>query len=213
MSAARSVALALALALAGSAVAAAQDVPERRVGVDWRGGAPRVHFSAVDLVDASVRRKLASGLPQSLVMRVFAYRTSGAPVAVTARQCRVTFDLWEEVYRVEYRDADADVDESYDDVQQVLQRCLVSERSAVGSPRDYAGLASENVYFAVLIELNPLSPDTVRRLRRWLSRPAGGGRIGGEAFFGSFVSLFVNRQIGSAERSLRFRSQLVRVRR
>ena len=33
---------------------------------------------------------------------------------------------------------------------------------------------------------------------------------GGEAFFGSFVSLFVNRRIGSAERVLRFRSQTVR---
>jgi hypothetical protein len=31
------------------------------------------------------------------------------------------------------------------------------------------------------------------------------------AFFGSFVSLFVNQSIGAAERSIRFRSQALRV--
>lgn len=209
----RVVAALLFVASLWGGVASAQEVPERRVGVQWEGGAPRVHFSAVDLADARVRRKLSSGLPQTLVMRVFGYRTSGAPVAVAVRSCRVTFDLWEEVYRVELRDARRDRDESHRDLDAVLRRCLVADRLAVGTRSDYARLSDENVYFAVLVELNPLSPDTVRRLRRWLARPAGGGRIGGEAFFGSFVSLFVNRQIGSAERTRRFRSQLVRVRR
>jgi hypothetical protein len=197
--------------LATAAVAFAQDVPERRMGVQWRDGVPRVHFSAVDLVDRALRRKLESGLPQTLVMRIYAYRESGRPLAVAPRHCRVTYDLWEEVYRVELRDARRDRNESYGTLEAVLRRCLVADRVPVGRARDYAGAAGERIYFAVLLELNPLSPDTVHRLRRWLARPAGGGRVGGDAFFGSFVSLFVNRRIGSAERSLRFRSQAVRV--
>lgn len=192
-------------------MAAAQDVPERRIGVHWQAGVPRVHFSAIDLADRSLRSKLESGLPQTLVMRIYAYREDGQPLVVILRHCRVTYDLWDEVYRLEIRDRSRDRNESYGNADAVLRRCLVAEHSPVGRPDDYAGARGEHIYFAVLLELNPLSPDTVHRLRRWLARPAGGGRIGSDAFFGSFVSLFVNHRIGAAERSLRFQTQRVRV--
>ncbi|MGE0784938.1 MAG: hypothetical protein AB7S26_04555 [Sandaracinaceae bacterium] len=200
-----------AILVPGALVAAQENIPERTMGVRWEDGAPSVHYSAADLIDASARRKLASGLPQTLVVRTYAYRTGGAPITFAARTCRVTFDLWEEVYRVEVREPGVDGDETHGSIEDVLARCLVSQHVPIGAAGDYEGLIGQSIYFAVLIELNPLSPDTVRRLRRWLARPAGGGRIGGEAFFGSFVSLFVNRQIGAAERTLRFRSQEVRV--
>lgn len=189
----------------------AQEVPERRLGVHFEAGSPRLDFSAIDLADRSVREKLRSGLAQQLVLRIYAYAAGRDPIAVSVRSCRVTFDLWEEVYRVELHDVRGDRNESHSSLRGVLQRCLRAERVRVGRASDYAALAGEEVYFAVLVELNPLSPDTVHRLRRWLSRPAGGGRVGGEAFFGSFVSLFVNRQIGAAERTRRFRSQRVTV--
>lgn len=198
--------------LAFASFAGAQDVPQRRLGVHWRDGVPELHFSAVDLADAGVRRKLDSGLPETLIMRIYAYRESGEPIAVAARSCRVRFDVWEERYDVEVRDSRQDRDESFPSSDEVLSRCLVADRIPVGSASDYRAFRGESIHFGVIIELNPLSPDTVQRLRRWLSRPAGGGRIGGEAFFGSFVSLFVNRRIGSAERSRRFRSQAIRVR-
>lgn len=201
-----------AIVLFGSrAHAQDESIAERTIGVHWRGGAPYVAFSAADLADRSVREKLESGLPQTLLMRVYAYRHDGHPIALGARSCRVVYDLWEEVYRVQVEEAGVDRVESFDSIRAVLNRCLVADRFRVGTAADYAEHAGQSVYFATLIELNPLSPDTVHRLRRWLARPAGGRVGGGEAFFGSFVSLFVNRRIGSAERTLRFRSQLVRV--
>jgi hypothetical protein len=49
----------------------------------------------------------------------------------------------------------------------------------------------------------------VEQMRRWVSRPAGSTGIGpGDALFGSFVGLFV-RQIGTADRTLRFRTQAI----
>jgi hypothetical protein len=46
-------------------------------------------------------------------------------------------------------------------------------------------------------------------LRKWVSRPAGSTGIGpGDALFGSFVGLFV-RQIGTADKTLRFRTQAI----
>lgn len=207
----RRLALALASAVLVLASAAyAQDVPTRRIGVEWRGGVPRVHFSAVDVVDRSLRQRLDDGLAQTLVMRVYAYRANGQPLAVTARTCRVTYDIWQRSYRVEIQDPGRDRTETFGTIDAVLSRCLVARRISVGRRADYAGARDENIYFAVIVEHNPLSPATLNRLRRWLARPAGGGRVGGEAFFGSFVSLFVNRRIGNAERTLRFRSQTVR---
>ena len=189
---------------------AQDDVPRRRVGVEWVDGVPTLHFSAVDLADAAVRDALEGGLWQTLVMRIYAYRGS-EPIAVTARSCRVRYDLWPQTFDVEVRDARFDRDETVDSIQGVLQRCLVADRVPVGRAEDYAPVLSERIRFAVVIELNPLSPETLQRLRRWLSRPAGGGRAGGQAFYGSFVGLFVNRSIGAAERTLKFRSQPVEV--
>ncbi len=198
--------------LAGPLLASAQDsVPERRFGVRWSEGAPTVHFSAVDLVDEALRDELESGAWQRLVMRVYAYGEDGRPLAVAVRSCRIKWDVWPQVYVVQFRSSRLDRDETYRTLDDVLSRCLVSRRVPVGDARDFRAHRGESLYFAALIELNPLSPAQIHRLRRWLSRPAGGGRLGGEAFFGSFVSLFVNRRIGSAQRSLRFRSQSLRV--
>jgi hypothetical protein len=196
----------------GIAPARAQgSVPERRLGVNWRDGVPRVDFSAVDLADRALREELDSGTPQTLAMRVYAFRGNGVPITARARQCRVTLDLWERVYRVEIQDSRGDRSASFETLDETLRHCLIARRMAVGRASDYAAHRGETIYFAVILELNPLSPDTVHRLRRWLSRPAAGGRLGGDAFFGSFVSLFVNRRIGSAERTLTFHSQRLRV--
>ncbi|MCB9595582.1 MAG: hypothetical protein H6719_22870 [Sandaracinaceae bacterium] len=201
----------LALWLVPAAASAQGSIPERRFGVQWREGVPSVHFSAVDLADESLRERLESGIWERLVMRIYAYRANGDPIAVSVRSCRIQWDVWPQEYVVQYRSSDADRDETHASLDAVLSRCLVADRVAVGQARDYASLHGERIYFAALIELNPLTPAQIHRLRRWLSQPAGGGRIGGEAFFGSFVSLFVNRRIGSAERTLRFRSQRVAV--
>lgn len=202
----------VAAGLALSIPALAQDeLPERRIGVEWVNGAPTVHFSAVDLADQAVRETLEGGLWQTLVMRIYAFRGDDDPIAIAARSCRVRHDPWPQVFYLELRDPEGDRDETLDSLDAVLRRCLVADRVTVGSAADYADLRGASVRFAILIELNPLSPETLQRLRRWLSRPAGGGRAGGRAFFGSFVSLFVNRSIGAAERTLRFRSQRVRV--
>lgn len=198
------------LATLWSAAAAAQAVPQRSVEVRWDSGAPQVSFSAVDLADDTVRRAINSGRRRTLLMRVYAYSESGQPIAVEVRACHVTYDIWQERYHVEYRSSRADEDEVFESAEEVIERCLSVRRAAIGSASDYRAHQGQRIYFGVLLEVNPIDPATVQRLRRWLSQPAGGGRVGNQAFFGSMVSLFVNRRIGSAERTARFRSQSVR---
>ncbi len=174
---------------------------ERRVGARFVEGVPRLDVSVADFAsDAETRRKLTSGLPQTLQFRAYAY-TSGRdePVAVAARSCRVAYDLWEERFRVQIASEAGDRTVSLGTLEEVVSHCLVAEHLPVGRASDWAPLHGRRAYFAVAVELNPLTPDTVQRIRRWLARPQRGA-VDSDSFFGSFVSLFVNRGIGAAER-------------
>lgn len=200
-------ALALTLAVLASSDAAAQDqIARRAMTVRFEDGVARVGAHASDLADAELVRALQRGLPQRLVTRVYAYRgAGGTPVAVGVRACRVTQHPWTRAYRVELQTATTDRTETLRTTEAVLEACLDLDALPIGRARDWSAARGERVWFAVVIELNPLSPDTVHRIRQWLAQPDGAG-VGGDAFFGSFVSLFVNRRIGEADRVFRFRS-------
>jgi hypothetical protein len=192
--------------LDASAVRGEPAVPTRPVLVQWAGQLPRLSFSADDFVSATVAEKLGSGLPQRIVTRVYAYPEGGQqPITVTVLSCRVVYDLWEGVYRVQEQTASADRSRTVPDLKAVVQTCLNVRVMALGDDATFTRHRGKPIYFGALVELNPLSPDTVQRIRRWLSK-SGGGQLRGDAFFGSFVSIFVSRRMGSAEHTLAFRS-------
>ncbi len=198
-------ALCFALALTPAA-RADPSVAVRTIAVNWLGHVPLVSFTANDFVTPNVAEKLGSGLPQRVVTRVYAYTERGEqPLTISALSCRVVYDLWEGVYRVQQQTETSDRSQTVPDLPGVVRACLDVRSLALGDPETFAHYRGQRVYFAALIELNPLSPDTVQRIRRWLSK-SGGEQLRGDAFFGSFVSIFVSRRMGSAEFSLAFRS-------
>ena len=186
-------------------------VPVRSMNVAWSGARPQVSFSARDFLTRGVEKKLKSGLPQRIVTRVYAYRDKvEKPISAAVSSCRVVYDLWEGVYRVQLSTAARDESRSAKTVAQVAALCLDIDRLALGNSGLFERHRGKPIYFAAIVELNPLSPDTVQRIRRWLSRSGGGG-LEGDAFFGSFVSIFVSRRMGSAERTITFRSRVLNV--
>jgi hypothetical protein len=199
--------LAVGLVAVVVAVASAQDLPRRPVAVAFDEHAvPRVDVEASDLADAEMRRALDRGLPQTLLTRVYAHPSDGsAPVAIAFQSCAVAFDVWELTYRVRIQTASSDETETIASIDRVVDACLDLRALRIGQPRDWVALGDRSWWVEVVVELNPVSPETVHRIRRWLSRPDGAG-VEGDAFFGSFVSLFVTRRIGEAERTLRYRS-------
>lgn len=202
----RLVAIFFAVLALGAAVAVAQPIPVRRIGVNWVNGVPRVSFSARDIVSRDVRRKLDSGPRQTMVMRIYGYRERGGrQIALTAITCVIVHDVWERNYRLQRQTVASDRTERVATLEGVLRRCLVVSNHPVGTANEWRAHRGQSVYFAALIEFNPMSRQTVQRIRRWLSQPAG-VRPEGEAFFGSFVGVFINRGIGEAERTLRLRS-------
>ncbi len=179
----------------------------RPMGLKWKGTGPLLSFSALDFSDQKVRRELLSGLPQTIALRVYAYRdVASRPLAVWARSCRVVYDLWEEVFQVQLTTHQGARSLSLKSLDAVQNACLSIQSVPIGGAGDFKPHRRKRVYFAIIIEFNPLSDGTVEKIRRWLARSGQGGPLRGEAFFGSFVSIFVNRRIGSAERVLRVRS-------
>ena len=199
--------LALVLAMQPPLALSQAAIAQRALGVWWKNGTPHLSFSARDLATPALSKKLTSGLPQTLLMRVYAYADrSREPVAVSVVSCRVAYDLWEEVFRVQLQTDQHDRSLVARSLAEVQEHCLVMRNHPIGTADNYSSLHGRSVYFAVSVEQNPISRDTVERIRRWLSRPTAGGSVGGDAFFGSFVSIFVNRRIGNAERVVQFRS-------
>lgn len=182
-------------------------IQTRRMGLFQNGDVAQLSYSARDLINTDAQKKLDSGLPQRMVVQHFVYaRGRAEPVAISGHSCRVVFDLWQALYRVEYEAFGvAPVAYTYKTRVEVLQRCLVMQAAPILLGAELHGISQ--IYVASLIELNPLSSTTVARIRRWLARPRGDFTGEGKSFFGSFVSLFVNDRIGAAERVLRLRSQ------
>jgi hypothetical protein len=199
--------LAIGLFLLASVALAEATVNTRRMGVQLVRGGVTITYSAADLLQKGALTKLDSGLPQRMVAQHFVYEAGrSVPLAVGGHSCKIVYDLWQGVYRVEYEQLGrAPVALAFRSKAEVLERCLIMRNFPIG---DAAAIEhKKKIYVGSLIELNPLSNSTVARIRRWLSRPRGEYNVESKSFFGSFVSLFVNDRIGNAERVLRLRSQ------
>lgn len=197
--------------------AAAAKLPARQANYAWDKTLLRASFSYRDVVDAPLTSKLSSGLPTVIAMRAYVFADGqDAPVALSVRTCRIVYDLWDEVYRIKItgtvvRDATGasesapERDTAAVSTDGVLRQCAeardlpIADKSQlkIGTP----------YYLGVIVDVNPVSPEMLEQMRRWVSRPTGSTNIApGDALFGSFVGLFV-RNIGTSDRTLKFRTQ------
>jgi hypothetical protein len=178
----------------------------RQANYAWDKDLLRASFSYRDVMaDPDLVKKLSSGLPMVVAMRAYVYRRGDdTPVALTARVCRVVYDLWDEVYRVHVSEPERERDQAA-----VLDGVLRLCTEARDLPVVRRGLLTpgERYFLGVAVDVNPVSPEMVEQMRRWMSRPTGNTGIGaGDALFGGFVQLFV-RQIATSDKTLTFRTQ------
>ncbi len=213
----------LALAVFGANAAWAQQptappptpdkLPSRRANFSWdpKGSILRASYSYRDVVDEDVQRKLQSGLPTVIVMRAYLYPESSptSAVAGTVKSCRIAFDIWDEVYRLQISQPGGETTSVAVNLEGVLRRCAEARDMPVG---EKGLLAPGTSYFlTAIVEVNPISKEMLEKIRRWVSRPPGSANATpGDSLFGSFVGLFVAR-VGQAERTLSFRTQAVAV--
>jgi hypothetical protein len=202
----------LALLAAPTATAHAEDDRPEIQRMRFAETATDLTFSTLSpggigkLFDTTAYEALGSGIPSTVVIRIqIALRDTDTPVAEQLIQRSVVYDVWDEIYtlrldqpggrrtlKVKQRAEALKWLTALDDVP-------VARLSAV--PIDQVFLLK------MVVELNPVSKQTLAEVRRWLSQGNGGGLDRGGAFFGSFVSVFYNPKIAEADRVLRIRSQ------
>lgn len=201
--------MALLAVLAVALPAAAAVPPTRQTGLHFpKDGWLRISVGVQDIIPPGYGERLTSGFATSVLIRVAVFRADGgAPVAQAFRHSQIVYDLWEEKFRVTQLDgggAPRDLPASG------LPEALALATTLVMFPVAEVGRLEAGVAYRLSFraDLNPLNPDAVAEVRRWLVRPPAQGRLGpGDTFFGSFVSIFVNPNIEDSERRIEFLSQ------
>ncbi len=182
-------------------------VQQRKVELATHKGWILMSVGFRDVVNAKVRQKLMSGLPTTIATRAYVFPddTLRKPLALSAQTCKVVFDLWDEVFRIELIQGGKRKKTVAVNVEGVMRNCTEMRRLPLLS---LDLLQPHGDYFvAVMVEVNPLSKEMLAKIKRWVSRPNGAGAVGpGDSLFGSFVGLFITK-VPEADRSLTFRSQ------
>jgi hypothetical protein len=158
------------------------------------------------LFDTTAYEALSTGIPSSVVIRIqITPQNSDEPVAEQLIQRSVVYDVWDEIYtlRLDQPGGRKTIKLKYR--AEALKWLTAIDDLPVAR---LAVLPINQVFMLkMVVELNPVSKETLAEVRRWLSQGNGGGLDRGGAFFGSFVSVFYNPKIADADRVLRIRSQ------
>lgn len=186
----------------------AQDrsVALRRLKVAERGPNLVVSGSFTDVFDEERASELSSGVATTLLIRAYVYREGrAAPVVFSAASVRVVYDLWEEVYLLQVRDARGEANFRRGTRADALKDATALDEFPVALLSEIPEGVNHSVAFVV--EVNPVSAELLTEVRRWLSRPRERNVALSASFFGSFVSVFMNPKLDEADRTLRFKSQ------
>jgi hypothetical protein len=209
---ARLAALAIALYLGvPSQPAHATALPTRQTGLAQLGNILTVSVGIPDLFTAEEKQRLMSGFATRVLIRVYLHEQgSSTPLAVAVQRVEIIYDIWDEKFRLRFsrgpgpeRELEvATADRAIEDAT-ALESFAVADVSALPRDRKY--------FLAIRSDLNPLSQELLAELRRWLRQPSGPqrrpGSGGGDSFFGTFVTVFINPQIDDSEHQVRFVSQ------
>ncbi len=203
---------ALALGVLLAPLSAAAALPDfdamgaRKVTFTWDRALLRASFAFRDMLDGKVVDKVSSGLPWTIVMRAFLFREGQtSPVVLVGQTCRITFDLWDEVYRTEVLTASGAKKQVAQTVESALSICTELRGLGIAHHRFVDGRFRHRL--AVVAEVNPISPEMIEQLKRWVSRPAASAQLRpGDALFGSFAGLFM-RELGKSDQTVVFRSE------
>jgi hypothetical protein len=204
----RALLVTLLVVVGAPASASAEDqIVRRKLKFAEKGKHLVVSGTFTDVFDEAQLEELSSGFATSVVLRAYVYRKGqDAPVAASAATFRVVYDLWDEIYEVRITDSTGE--------RNVKRRTRAEALKEVTTLLEFPVAALDDVeigphhYVGVIVEVNPVSPELLAEVRRWIARPRGGQDVAGSSsFFGSFVSIFVNPKISEADRTLRIRSQ------
>jgi hypothetical protein len=203
----RRIAIALLLLVAFPAYADDDKTELQKMRFVERGDVLTVSSSALTkLFDTAAYDALDSGVAQTVVIQIWIYPQGGnSPVDGTLVHRKVSYEPWDEIFYLSLDEPNGRKKLKEKRQADALKRLTSVEDMPVAK---LANLPYDQIFVLVMhVQLNPVSKELQAEVRRWLSQGTGGGLERGGAFFGSFVSVFVNPKIAEADRVLRIRSQ------
>jgi hypothetical protein len=200
-------AIAAALVIAPSAALGADDKPiKQKMKFTEKHGEIRVRATIAKLFDSAAYEALGSGFESTILIRIWVYaKGSSEPIAFQALQRKVIYDMWDEVYEIQLEGPGGR--DKYKIKYRAEALKLLTAIDGVPIVRSDALPYDDHHHVVMVVELNPVSEETLAEVRRWLTKGSGGGLDRGGGLFGSVVSVFVNPKIAEADRVLRLRSQ------
>lgn len=158
------------------------------------------------LFDTGAYEALRNGPPSTVVIRIqITPVDSDKPVAEQLLQREAVFDVWDEVYTVVLDQPGGRRKMKVKPHAEVLKWLTAIDDLPVAP---LSVLPINRVFvLKMVVELNPVSKETLAEIHRWLTQGTGTGLDRGGTLFGSFVSVFYNPKIAEADRVLRIRSQ------
>jgi len=168
-----------------------------------------VSLSFREVADAGVLRKLKLGLPTSIVLTGLLYaQGSDEPLSSTLQNCKITWHVWEEMYRVEVNRPDQPSLRQWSPtLNGVLRRCAQTDRLPVAQAAQVTD--ARPLFLRAKVMVNPVSPELLQKIQSWISRPSNTATASpGSILFSTFTGLFLSR-IGEADRVLEFATRPV----
>jgi hypothetical protein len=169
-----------------------------------------VYTSFKDALDKTRQANLDNGLTTTILVRAYLYDEADptTPIAITVREAKVLYDIWEEVYTIQT----TEFGKTTTNTTTSKEVAIKSATTVDDLPLYFdVPLSSDSRYLvAMIVEVNPLSQELLAETKKWLTRTSGSSTKAGKSssFFGSFVSIFVNVRQGAAEFTLKFRSPI-----
>lgn len=199
----RAAVLVAVFALVSSVARADDDLPEQQT-MRFIEREPDLTLTTTisKLFDSAAYAALDTGFSSTVEIRIWVYpKGSTEPISLVQLVRSVVYDIWDEIYTLRIGDRTIRVKQKSEALKLLYSLDDVPVAKLADMP--YEGIYS----LAIRADLNPVSKATLAEVRRWLSQGTGGGIDHSGAFFGSFVSVFVNPKIPEADRVLRLRSQ------
>ena len=199
------------VAMAPARARAETELPQRSTGLAVKNGQLLISVGLQDLFGPAERQHLTSGFSTRILIRVALQDTSsdgGEALSLAVQRAEIVYDIWDERFSVRVtRGLGAELRAIAPTAEEAIWRATALYQFPIA---ETARLQSGGRYVVLVRgDLNPISEDLIKDVRRWLVQPARGQRrLGaGDSFFGSFVSIFVNPRIEDSERQVRFTSQ------
>ena len=188
-----------------------EELPERKIGLTVAPHALHVWVGLQDLFTPASRERLTSGFATRVLVRAELFRHGDTEtLAVAYQRAEIVYDIWDEKFRVRITSG---AGTEHELTVASAGQAIFAGTALVHFPVELPGplQPGERYNLAFRGDLNPLSPELVGEVRRWLRQPSGAQRRpgvgGGDSFFGNFVTVFVNPQIEDSEKQVRFLSQ------